>query len=345
MKAVVLHEHGGAEKLIYEDFPDPRIGDDEVLVEVKAAGLNHVDIWIREGSGAYASSMPHIVGVDGAGIIREAGKCVRKVKPGDRVCTSGVIGCGVCSACLSGNENLCNNTKLIGAKINGTYAQYVSLPGNNVHKIPDELSFPDAASIPVVFMTAWHMLVSRAQLRAGETVLIHAAGSGIGSAAVQIAKFLNANVIVTAGTDEKVGKALKLGADSGINYNKKDFLEEVKNFTDGRGVDVVFEHVGPATWEKSLQSLVKNGRLVTCGDLTGPKVELTLRFIFARHLTILGSFSGTGVELESMLPLFKNGKLRAVVDTILPLKEAVRAHKLMESRNVFGKIVLEPWAN
>lgn len=342
MKAAVLHVHGGAENLLYEDYPDPKISDTDVLLEVKAASLNHVDIWIREGTGAYALPLPHIIGADGAGIVREVGKCVRKVKPGDRVCTSVIMGCGVCPACISANENLCSNMKFLGVNINGTYAQYLSLPEGNVHKIPNELSFTDAAAIPVVFMTAWHMLVTRAQLRAGETVLIHAGGSGIGTAAIQIAKFLNARAIITAGTDEKVQKALALSADEGINYTTKDFLEEVKCLTDGRGVDVVFEHVGPATWEKSLQALTKNGRLVTCGATTGPKVELNLRFLFSRHLTVMGSYTGTKFELESMMPLFKDGTLKAVVDRVLPLREVVQAHRLMDTRNVFGKIVLEP---
>lgn len=343
MKAAVLHEHGGAEKIIYEDYPDPKISDNDVLLEVKAASLNHVDIWIREGTGAYTLPLPHIIGADGSGIVREVGKCVRKVKPGDRVCTSVIVGCGICLACLSASENLCTNMKFLGVNINGTYAQYLSLPEANVHKIPDELPFTDAAAIPVVFMTAWHMLVTRARLKAGETVLIHAGGSGIGTAAIQIAKFLNARTIVTAGNDEKVQKALDLGANEGINYTTTDFLEEVLYLTDGRGVDVVFEHVGPATWEKSLQALTKNGRLVTCGATTGPKVELNLRFLFSRHLTVMGSYTGTKFELESMMPLFKDKTLKAVVDRILPLKEVVQAHKLMDTRNVFGKIVLDPW--
>lgn len=342
MKAAVLHEHGGADKFIYEDHPDPVISDSEVLVEVKACALNHVDIWMREGTGAYPVELPRVIGVDGAGVVKETGSGVAKFKAGDRVCTSVPITCGVCHACLSGDDNLCTNVSMLGVKRDGTYAQYLNIPQRCIHIIPDELSFTDAAAIPTVFLTSWHMLITRAHLQPGETVLIQAAGSGIGTAAVQIAKFLNARIIVTAGTDEKVQKALELGADEGVNYNKKDFLEEVQKLTGGDGVDVVYEHVGPAVWEKSVQALKKGGRLVTCGATTGPEVSLALRMLFARQLTLLGSFAGTKAELETMLPFFGDGTLKAVVDSVMPLKDVIKAHELMDNRNLFGKIVLEP---
>ena len=342
MKAAVLHEHGGADKFSYEDHPDPSISDGEVLIKVKACSLNHVDIWMREGTGAYPVKLPRVIGVDGAGIVKEIGRGVSKVKTGDRVCTSVPVTCGVCRACLSGNDNLCTDVHMLGVQRDGTYAQYLGIPQRCVHSIPDELSFTDAAAIPTVFVTSWHMLVTRAHLQPGETVLIQAAGSGIGTAAVQIAKFLNARIIVTAGTDEKVQKALELGADEGINYKKKDFLEEVHKLTGGEGVDVVYEHVGPAVWDKSVQALKKGGRLVTCGATTGPEVTLALRLLFARQLTLLGSFAGTKSELESMLPLFGDGRLKAVIDRVMSLSEVVKAHELMDNRNLFGKIVLEP---
>ena len=344
MKAAVLHEHGGPEKFVFEDHADPELSGGEALIEVRACALNHVDIWMREGGGAYPVVLPRIIGVDGAGIVKEVKSGVRKVKPGDRVCTSVPISCGICAHCLSGNDNLCVNVSMPGVKRDGTYAQYLNFPERCLHVIPDNLSFAEAAAIPTVFLTSWHMLVTRAALRACETVLIHAAGSGIGTAAVQIAAFLNARVIATAGTDEKVKRALALGADYGINYNSTDFLEEVKTLTNGEGVDVVFEHVGPATWRKSLESLKKGGRLVTCGATTGPEVAMTLRVVFSRQLTILGSFAGNKYEMETMMPLFRDGRLKPVVDRILPLSDVRKAHELMDSRSLFGKIILEPWA-
>lgn len=344
MKAAIFKEFGGPDKLIYEDVPIPQIGRDEVLIRVRACSINHLDIWIRQGIPAYKLTLPHISGCDIAGIVEAVGEDIdrSRVRGGDRVIVAPGLSCFRCANCLSGMDNLCESYRIIGAQVDGGYAEYTKVSGINIIPMPEGISFEEAAAFPLTFLTAWHMLIGRAGLSPGEDVLIIAAGSGIGVAAVQIAKLAGARVIATAGTDEKIERAKGLGADEVINYTKGDFAGKVKEITDGRGVDVVFEHVGPATWDKSIASLAKNGRLITCGATTGPEVKLDLRYIFMRQETIIGSIMGTRKELLQITRLIGQRRLKPVIDSVYPLYEARQAQERMLSRENFGKIILVP---
>jgi NADPH:quinone reductase-like Zn-dependent oxidoreductase len=342
MKAVVFKQHGGPEVLEYTDAPDPTINATEVLVEVKACALNHLDVWARGGLPGIKIPLPHILGNDIAGVVREVGELVSWVHAGDEVMLQPGVSCGHCIECLAGRDNLCRDYDMIGYRRDGGYAELVAAPAVNVFPKPANLSWEEAAALPLVTVTAWHMLVTRAAVQPGEDVLIHAAGSGVGSLGIQIAKLRGARVIATASSDEKLAKAKELGADDVVNYAKPDWPKEVKRLTNRRGVDVVFEHTGAATWPGSLASLRSNGRLVTCGATSGFAAETDLRQVFYRHVTILGSFMGSKSELLEAMKFVESGKIRAVVDQSLPLAEARRAHELMEDRAQFGKLVLVP---
>lgn len=342
MKAVSFSEHGGPEKLIYGDLPSPQPGPDEVLLRVKACSVNHVDIWVREGIPAYRTTFPHISGCDVSGIVEETGKNVTGVTVGEKVFISPGLSCFRCAYCLSGQDNMCISYQIIGAHTNGGYAEFAVVPAVNVLAIPPTLSFEEAAAFPLTFLTAWHMLITRAGLKAGQEVLVLAAGSGIGVAAIQIAKLAGAWVAATAGRDDKLERARDLGADEVINYRREDFSERIKDLTGGKGVDIVFEHVGPDTWEKSLTSLAKNGKLVTCGSTSGRDAKTDIRYIFSRQLSILGSMMGTRSELLELTKLMELGKLKAVIDSVLPLKEAGKAQERMRDRDNFGKFILTP---
>lgn len=342
MKAVTFQKHGGPEVLQFTDVPDPKIKANEVLVEVRACALNHLDVWVRGGLPNVPIPLPHILGDDIAGVVREAGQLVTWVRPGAEVMLQPGVSCGHCAECLSGRDNFCREYDIIGYRRDGGYAEFVAVPGVNVIPKPKKLSWAEAAALPLVTLTAWHMLATRAQLQPGEDVLIHAAGSGVGSLGIQIAKLRGARVIATAGADEKLVKAKELGADEVINYSRADWPKEVKRLTDGRGVDVVFEHTGVDTWAGSIASLKTGGRLVTCGATSGFDVRNDIRQIFYRHLTILGSFMGAKAELLAAMKFIESGAIRAVVDRTLPLAEARTAHQLIEDRAQFGKLVLLP---
>jgi len=342
MKAAIFKQHGGPEVLEYADVPEPTTRANEVLVEVKACALNHLDIFVRNGMPGIEIPVPHILGSDVAGVVRDVGELVTWVKPGDEVMVQPGVSCGHCGACLSGQDNLCREYDMIGYRRNGGYAELVAVPGVNIIPRPTGLSWEEAAALPLVTVTAWHMLVTRANVQPGEDVLVHAAGSGVGSIAIQIAKLRGARVLTTASSDEKLAKAHELGADETINYTRDDWPREVKRLTDRKGVDVVVEHTGAATWPGSIASLKNNGRLVTCGATSGFDARTDLRQVFYRHLTLLGSFMGSKGELLEALKFVAQGKIRAVVDRVLPLNEARQAHSLMESRAQFGKIVLQP---
>ena len=342
MKAVIFKQHGGPEVLEYADAPDPTIKANEVLVEVKACGLNHLDIWTRGGLPGIEIPLPHILGNDIAGVVREVGDLVSWVRSGDDVMLHPGVSCGHCAECLAGRDNLCREYDILGSGRDGGYAQLVSAPAVNVIPKPSSISWEEAAALPLVTVTAWHMLVTRAAVQPGEDVLVHAAGSGVGSIGIQVAKLRGARVIATASSDEKLAKARELGADEVVNYSSEDWPKEVKRLTNRRGVDVVFEHTGTATWSGSIASLKKNGRLVTCGATSGFAAQTDLRQVFYRHLTILGSFMGSKSELLEAMKFIESGKIRAVVDQTLPLAEARRAHELMEDRAQFGKLVLVP---
>lgn len=342
MKAVVINEHGGTDVLRYTEYPDPQVEPGKVIVEVKSCALNHLDLWCRRGLPGIEFTFPHILGSDVSGVVKQVGEGVTNVEPGDRVLVAPGISCMHCEYCLSGQDNLCHSYHVLGYGCPGGYAQYLKIPSVNAVPIPGDLSFDEAAAIPLVFLTAWHMLVTRAKLKAGETVLVHAAGSGVGSAAIQIAKLVGGRVFATASTEEKLMKARDLGADEIINYSERDFAAEVRRLTSKRGVDVVIEHTGMATWEKSILSLCGNGRLVTCGATTGYQAQLDLRHVFARHLNILGSYMGAKHELLQVLKFFATGQLRPVIDRVLPLSEAAAAHQSLEHRAQFGKVILNP---
>jgi NADPH:quinone reductase-like Zn-dependent oxidoreductase len=342
MKAVIFEQHGGPEVLRHADVPPPTFKSNEVLVEVKACALNHLDIWARGGLPGIDIPLPHILGNDIAGVVRDVGDLVSWVRIGDEVILQPGVSCGHCAECLAGRDNLCRDYDILGYRRPGGYAELVAAPGVNVVPKPKNLSWEEAAALPLVTVTAWHMLVTRAAVQPGEDVLIHAAGSGVGSIGIQIAKLQGARVIATASSDEKLGKAKELGADEVVNYGKEDWPKEVKRLTNRRGVDVVFEHTGADTWPGSIASLKTNGRLVTCGATSGYAAQTDLRQVFYRHITILGSFMGSKSELLEAMKFVESGKIRAVVDQVLPLAEARRAHELMEDRAQFGKLVLVP---
>lgn len=341
MKAIVFHEQGGIEKLQYEDVPDPKIKQDEVLVRVRACAVNRLDIRARQDR-PEVDPMPHILGSDVAGDVAELGAEVSHIKVGERVVISPCINCGYCVDCINGDESLCDNQKVLGFQTNGGYAEFVKAPARNIITISDKISYAEAAAVPITFLTAWHMLITKANLQAGEDVLILSVSSGVGSAALQIAKLAGARVFATSSTEEKLARAKEFGADFTINYKEVDFSDAVKQWTNGRGVDVVFEHVGADTFEQSINSLAKNGRLVTCGVTSGNMATINIRYIYQKQLTIIGSALGSKSELLKILKLVEQRQLKPIIDKILPLQEAAYAHQLMEDRNHFGKLILTP---
>jgi NADPH:quinone reductase-like Zn-dependent oxidoreductase len=340
MKAAIFSEHGGPEVLRYTDVPDPSPGPNEVVVRVRACALNHLDLWIRKGLPGTPVPLPHILGSDIAGEVASLGTGVTGPKIGEKVLLSPGISCGNCAQCAAGKDSQCRSYTLLGYMVDGGYAEIVKVPAPNVIAMPSNLSYEEAAAVPLVFLTAWHMLITRANLRPAEEVLVIGAGSGVGSAAIQIAKVAGARVIATAGSEEKLAKAKELGADETILHSKQDIAAEVKRLTNRRGVDVVFEHVGEATWEKSIRSLAVGGRLVTCGATTGHDGKIDLRYLFSRQLSILGSYMGGKAELLSVLELIARGAAKPVIDQVFPLAQAADAHRRLESREQFGKVVL-----
>ena len=341
MKAIVFQKHGGPEVLQFIDVPDPEPSANEVLVRVRACALNHLDLWVRGGLPNVPIPLPHIPGSDVAGEIAKIGSEVTTVRVGQKVVLAPGVSCGRCPACVSGQDNRCRQFTNLGYMIDGGCAEFVRAPEMNCLPYPENLSFEQAAAIPLVFQTAWHMLIARAELQPGEDVLVLGAGSGVGSAAIQIAKFFGARVIATAGSDEKLTKARELGADHLINHKLQKIRDEVRRITNKRGVDVVFEHVGTATWDDSLASLALAGRLVTCGNTTGYDAKIDLRFLFSRQLSLLGSYMGVKSELHTIMKLVAAGRLKPVVDRTFPLAEAAAAHAYLESGQQFGKVVLK----
>jgi len=341
MQAIRFHEYGGPEVLRYEQVPDPVLRQDQVLVRVKACAMNHLDLWVRMGT--TRSPLPHIPGSDIAGEIVSVGEYVTGVRAGERVLLAPMTFCNHCPACADGRQNQCPQFSVLGNANDGGDCELISVPQVNVIPIPETLTFDQAASVPLVFLTAWHMLVGRARIRPGQSVLVLGAGSGVGIAAIQIAKkIFRATVITTAGTEAKMEKARQLGADHVINHYQQKIGDEVRRISGKQGVDIVVEHVGKATWEDSVKSLKAGGTLVTCGATTGPEVGLDLRFVYSRQLSVLGSYMGTLGELHEVLKFVFDGTLQPVVDRVFPLREARAAHEHMEKSQMFGKIVLNP---
>jgi NADPH:quinone reductase-like Zn-dependent oxidoreductase len=340
MWAVRFHQHGGPEVLSYEDAPDPDPAPGEVLVRVRACALNHLDVWARRGLPNVRIPMPHITGSDVAGEVVSSASA--DLPAGRRVMLQPGVSCGRCTACLSGRDNECAQYEVLGyVNHAGGYAEYVSAPVQNLIPIPDAVGYIQAAAFPLTFLTAWHMLMTRAKLERGEDVLVLAGGSGVGQAAIQIAALHGARVIATAGSDEKLQRARDLGAVEVIDHHRQDIGDEIKRLTNRRGVDVVIEHVGEATWARSVRSLARGGRLVTCGATTGANGTLNLSALFSKQLSILGSYMGTKGELLRAARLFFAGQLKPVIDRTYTLRDAAEAHRRMEASEQFGKIVLE----
>jgi len=340
MKAVRFHQHGGPEVLRYEDTPDPTLNPGEVLVRVRACALNRLDVWERVGLPGVKIPMPHISGSDVAGEVVAA--MASDVVVGQRVMLQAGMSCGRCQACLSGRDNECARYEVLGYLNHaGGYAEFVRVPAQNLVPLPDDIDFIRAAAFPLTFVTAWHMLMTRARLRRGEDVLVLAAGSGVGQAAIQIARLHGARVFATAGSEEKLERARALGAAEVIHHHKQDIADEIRRLTNRRGVDVVIEHVGEATWARSVRSLARGGRLVTCGATTGANGGIDLRVLFAKQLTLLGSYMGTKGELLEAARFFFTGQLTPVVDRTYPLADAAAAQMRLERSEQFGKIVLE----
>lgn len=342
MNAVVIRAHGGPEVLRAEELPDPVAGPGEALVRVRACALNYLDLWTRRGLPGRKLDFPHVLGNDIAGELVALGSEAAELEPGQRVMLSPGISCGRCRACLQGEDSSCRSYRILGYQVHGGYAELVRCPLVNVIPLPAGFGFEEAAAFPLVFLTAWRMLVTRARLRPAEDVLVWAAGSGVGVAAIQIAKLFGARVIATAGTDRKLDQAKFLGADHVLHHHRDDVVAEVRRLTGKKGVEVVIEHVGQATWERSILCLAQRGRLVTCGATTGPAGMTELRHVFSKQLSILGSYTGSKGELLQAADFFFARKLRTVVHAALPLAEARRAHEMMEASEHFGKIVLVP---
>jgi NADPH:quinone reductase-like Zn-dependent oxidoreductase len=340
MKAVRIHQFGGPEVLTYEGIPDPQLRKDQVLVRVRACSLNHLDVWVRKGLPGV--KLPHVLGSDIAGEVAEVGEYLSGFKAGQRVLIAPMIFCGRCAKCVAGIQNQCREFAVLGNAVDGGNCELIAVPSANVIPIPDSLDFNQAASVPLVFVTAWHMLVGRAGIRPGQTVLVLGASSGVGIAAIQIAKLFHCRVITTAGDEAKLAKGRELGADCAINHYQQKISEEVRKITNKEGVDIVVEHVGAATWDESVRSLKTGGTLVTCGATTGPNVGVDLRHLFGRQLSLLGSYMGTMGELHEVLQHIFAGRLKPVVDRTFPLSELRAAHEYLEKSQMFGKIVVNP---
>ncbi len=345
MKAMVLQAHGGLEQLSLQQVPVPQLGPRDVLLRVRACGMNHLDLWGRYGRFADRPRkvpLPFILGAEPAGEVAAVGADVAGWKVGDRISVFPMMVCDRCAYCRAGREYHCLNRQgTIGPSVNGGYAEYCRVPASSALHLPEGLAFTDAAAVALAGRTSWHALVRRARLQPGESVLVHAAGSGVGSLAIQIAKLMGASlVITTASTDVKLRKAKAIGADIGINYATQDFAKEVKRVTSGRGVDVVVEHVGATTWAGSIASLAPEGRLVVCGATSGGDVKLALQDIYYGELDIIGTFGGTRVEQETVLRMAAEGRIKPVIHKLLPLERAAEGHTILENRKVFGKVVL-----
>jgi NADPH:quinone reductase-like Zn-dependent oxidoreductase len=339
LKAAIIREHGGLDAILLEELETLVAGANQALVQVKACALNHMDLWARKGIEGFHFPLPLIPGCDISGVVVSAPQMV----PGTEVVIQPGTSCGTCNHCLAKNDHLCPDYGILGETRDGGCAEYIVVPSDNLILKPPLLSFAEAAAYPLTFMTAWHMLVARCRIQRGDWVLVHAAGSGVGSAAVQIARLHGARVIATAGSPEKCQRAQELGAELAINYHEDPkWSRTVYAHTQKRGVDIVFEHVGAATFEGSIRSLCPGGQLVTCGATTGGRVTLNLQRLFIKNLSVLGSTMGTKAELVQITEHMAKGNLRPMVDRVLPLSEIHEAHRALEAREAFGKIVITP---
>jgi NADPH2:quinone reductase len=345
MQAVQFREHGDTDVIEYGDFDDPEPADDEVLVDVKAGALNHLDVWTRIGYGALGRldlELPHVPGSDAGGVVEAVGEDVERFAPGDRVAVAAGLSCGHCEFCRDGEESLCEDFRIIGEHTRGVHSERTAVPAGNLVPVPEGVDWETAAAAPLVFQTAWRMLVTRADLEPGESVLVLGASGGVGHAAVQVADHAGATVFATASTREKLDYAAEIGADVTINYEEEDLAAAVSEETGGRGVDVVVDHVGAATYPAAMKSLRNGGRLVTCGATTGPNPEAGLNRIFWNQLSVIGSTMATPGEVDDVLSLVWEGELEPRIREVLPMSETARAHELLEQREGFGKVVVVP---
>jgi NADPH:quinone reductase-like Zn-dependent oxidoreductase len=342
MKALAFHEHGGLDRLRYQDVPDPAIGPADVLVRVRASALNHLDLFVREGLPGFRLPLPFWTGCDIAGEVAQVGAAVRDVTVGDRVAVNPNLHCGRCEFCEKGEQSLCVTYGILGEHVHGGLAEYVKVAGDKVLKLPAHVKYEDAAAFILVNMTAWRMLVTQARLRAGEDLLVIGVGGGVSSTAVQIGKLCGARVWVTSSSDDKLARARELGADECINHAREEWARVVWEKTGRRGVDVVLENVGAATWKGSLRALAKGGRLVTCGATSGPIGETDIRVVFWKQVSIIGSTMSSNAEFHDVMRELFRGRLRAIVDTVMPLAEGVDAQRRLAEGKQFGKIVLTP---
>ncbi len=342
MKAVVVPRYGGPEVLEFvQDYPKPVAGPDEVLVHVHAASVNHLDLFVRAGIPTLKLTLPHVLGCDAAGEVAEVGSDVMGLEIGDRVVANPGVSCGRCEFCRAGDQPLCAEYRILGEHMPGAYAEYVALPARNLLRIPVDMAYETAAAAPLVYMTAWRLLVSRARIRPGEDVLILGAGSGVSTAAIQIAKLSGCTVYTTSSSDEKLKRAQALGADVLVNYATTPWSKAVWELTGKRGVDVVLDHVGASTLKDSIRSLRKGGRIVIPGATSGPLVEVDLRYLFWRQVSILGSTMANQSEFEEVMKLVFMGRLKPVVDKVFPLEKAREAHEYLAKGAQFGKVVLQ----
>ena len=342
MKAVRQTGHGGTEVLEYAEHPDPEVDAGEVLVEIQAGGMNHLDLWVRRGLPTLDLEMPHVPGSDGAGIVVEVGDGVSRFEPGDRVALTAGVHCGQCEFCRDGEYPLCVRYHIIGEHVPGVHAEYAAVPEANLVPVPAGVDWATAGSAPLVFQTAWRMLIDRATLTAGESVLVLGASGGVGHAALQIADHAGAEVFATGSTAEKLEYAREHGADHVCNYEEENFADWVRAETGKRGVDVVVDYIGEGTWRDSIRSLAKGGRLVTCGGTAGGNPETDIPRIFWNQLTIVGSTMATPGQVDDVLELVWDGTFEPAIRAELPMSEVARGHELLGDREGFGKVVLRP---
>lgn len=342
MKALTLVAPGGVEQLRVQELPDPVIrSPDEVLVRIRAAALNRLDLFVAAGLPGASLAFPHVVGSDGAGLVQQAGSNVSQFRPGDRVMINPTLSCDECPACLAGEESLCARLRVVGEHCPGTVAELIVVPSRNLAAVPEGMGWPETAGFSLATLTAWRMLVTRAQLRPGETVLIWGIGGGVAVAALQIAKLIGARTIVTSGSDRKLAAARTLGADVTLNHRDADIRDAVRQHTEGRGADVVVDSVGEETWPASLRALRRGGRLVVCGATTGPLVSLDLRRLFWHQWSILGSTLGSRQEYAEIVRHAAQGRLWPVIDEVVPLQQAIEAFERLRQGEQMGKLVIE----
>lgn len=343
MKAIIFQQHGNLEQVKYESIPRPEIGPNEVLLQVKAAAYNRLDLWVLGGWPGLNLKLPHVMGSDGAGIVAAVGANVAGFAVGDRVAVNPTVSCGHCAYCLAGRDNLCDDFAIMGEHVDGFAAEFTAVPARNLLKLPDEVGFETAAAASLVFVTAWHSLISRGQLQAGESILIVGAGGGVNTAAIQLAKLAGAGPIYVVGSSEaKLEAARKLGADVTINRHEVDWGRAVFKATNRQGVDVVVDNVGAATYFQSLRALKKGGHLLTVGNTSGPQFEIDNRLLFTKHLSIIGSTMGPMHDYETVMGLVFNGRLQATIDSTFPLSEGVAALRRLHTGDVTGKVVILP---